>query len=181
MPVIGTPISAGFAGRYTTAALLRNRFGVANVAKWSDSAAAGTENAQAIEDAIRGAEDEVDAALAGGVYALPLVATDASLPWTVVNAATAGAGYLLYTRRGLEENDKVATKLLHAWETNVKRLIAYRSGYPRQLPGVALRSDASPAVTIVAPRHAAFSADARPNPTWQAGLSCLRAAWVSYN
>jgi phage gp36-like protein len=160
--------ATSYSGRYTTAALLRRRFGTRNVLAWSDTEGTGTEDTTAVQEAIDHAEDVLDAEFNGSVYAVPFTATGAALPKTVVNWATELAGYWLYTKRGLEDGDKKGDKLTAMYGRVMGEIRRYRDGWPRRtLLGVSMRTGVGSAVTIVSPRARNVSNGAALDPTTQ--------------
>lgn len=131
------PSASGYVGRYTSYAILVRRFGLVNVATWSNTEGGSSVNDDAIEDAIDGAEDEIDQLFHNGIYTLPFTATGASLPHTLVEWATVLAANYLYTRRGMSDEKNVIQPLADA---AYKEIAKYTPGFPRQLRGVALDS-----------------------------------------
>jgi phage gp36-like protein len=159
--------ASSYTGRYTDTATLRRRFGTCNINKWSNSEGGDSADDNAIEDAIRWAEDDIDARFAGSPYTIPFAASGAALPRTLKDWANVLAGWYLYTKRGLEEDkSKTGGKLQALKDAAEAEMRRFASGYPKQLTGVTLRSDASVAVTVVDP-EVEISTGANLIPTWQ--------------
>jgi phage gp36-like protein len=163
----GTPLTAT-TGRYVTAAMIRERFGTANVRDWSDTESNGVEDSVAIARAIAWAESKIDMIFNNRGYTVPLVATTGTYPevflcWVYELAG----GAWLYTKRGIDDKAEGVDGKMAGLVKKVDAEVRMYSGWPNQIPGLQLDSRVSFATAIVNPRTNYLSDGPTLYPSYQ--------------
>ena len=116
---------------YTSQADLITRFGLANITKWSDLDGTGTLNTARVQMACDHADAEINQALRGGGYSIPLIFQDAYAEDYVGHIANTIAAFWLYEARGLLDVDPQGNKLDGQNKAAYASLASIRAGWPR--------------------------------------------------
>jgi phage gp36-like protein len=96
---------------YATAAQLSTRWGAANIKSWSDLDGAGVIDNDRVAAALAYGDSQVNFALIGSKYAVPLEGADDITTLIVQDWSLVIAGHWLYFSRGLLDKDEQATKI----------------------------------------------------------------------
>ena len=116
---------------YAQQADMISRYGTGNIQNWSDLDGAGAINTGRLQESLEHADAEINQALRGGGYAIPLVFQDTYAAEYVKHIATTIAGYWLYTSRGLLDTDPQGNKLKGDEQQARGTLAGLRAGWPR--------------------------------------------------
>lgn len=116
-------------GNYISQSDIEDRYGVDNVAAWSNLDQDDSQtNAARVTSAIAYAEQYIDDRLRGSRYSLPLTGNSANALNTIKTIAATVAGQWLYESRGMTKDAVIAEKMLINEDRIEKQLNGYLSG-----------------------------------------------------
>ena len=116
---------------YCTLSDLQTRYGARNIQTWSDVDNAGATNMTNIAAALSHADAEINVALTGGGYAVPIVALADYVTSYINYIAVPIAAAWLYENRGLLDTDPQGDKLMASRDRALATLVRLKRGSPR--------------------------------------------------
>ena len=116
---------------YATSQDMLDRLGTGNIQNWSDLDGVGAINTTRVGIALAHADAEINQALRGGGYAIPLVFQDAYAQDYISHIATTLAVAWLYESRGLLDQDSQGDKFTKLEAKARADLAGIMAGRPR--------------------------------------------------
>jgi hypothetical protein len=116
---------------YCTLTDLQTRYGVRNILAWSDVDNAGATNMTNVAAALAHADAEINVAMTGGGYAIPIVALADYVTSYINDIAVPIAAAWLYSNRGLLDTDPQGAKLFEDRDRALATLVRLKRGSPR--------------------------------------------------